>query len=237
MKKIYLTRLIIAGIILFTAIFAIIGLYPFKFLNLEFTPVFQRTLIDFSTIALLLFLLVIITTFIFGRIYCSIICPFGILQEFTDLIFSKIFKRKNVQQKNYGFKYIIAAVTFGSLIGGTALLIRYIDPYTIFGSLVSLSIYGIIVSLAVLAVVFYKNRFFCTNICPVGAVLGLISKFSINKIYIKKDSCVSCGLCAKSCPSGCIDFKEKAIDNETCIKCFKCLTVCKKMLYPAAAFL
>ncbi len=228
MKKLYLTRLIIAGFILLAAIFAVAGFYPFNFLSTEFTPVFQRILIDFSAIALLLFLFVIIVTFIFGRIYCSVICPFGILQEFADLIFSKIFKRKNERQKNYGFKYIITAVTFGALIGGTALLIRYIDPYTIFGSFVSLSIYGVIVSLAVLAIVFYKNRFFCTNICPVGAVLGLISKVSVNKIYIKKDSCVSCGLCAKSCPSGCIDFKEKTVDNETCIKCFKCLAVCKK---------
>ncbi len=228
MKKLYSIRLIIAGIILFAAVLAVMGIYPFKFLNLEFTPVFQRTLIGFSVTALVLFLSVVAAAFIFGRIYCSTICPFGILQEFADLVFSKISKRKNTAQKNYGFKYIVSAVTFGTLIGGTALLIRYIDPYTIFGSFISLSIFGIIMALAILALVFFKNRFFCTNICPVGAVLGLISKFSLNKIYIKKDSCVSCGLCAKSCPSGCIDFKEKTVDNETCIKCFRCLKECKK---------
>ncbi len=104
MKKLYSIRLIIAGIILFAAVLAVMGIYPFKFLNLEFTPVFQRTLIGFSVTALVLFLSVVAAAFIFGRIYCSTICPFGILQEFADLVFSKISKRKNTAQKNYGFK-------------------------------------------------------------------------------------------------------------------------------------
>ena len=32
----------------------------------------------------------------------------------------------------------------------------------------------------------------------------------------------------KNCPSGCINSKEKTIDNETCVKCLKCLTLCPK---------
>lgn len=35
-------------------------------------------------------------------------------------------------------------------------------------------------------------------------------------------------MCANSCPSGCIDSKDKAVDNETCVKCLKCLSVCHK---------
>ena len=146
------------------------------------------------------------------------------MQEFAALIFRK----KNRPTGNYKFKYFIAALTFGALIGGTALLIRYIDPYTIFGSAVSLSLFGLIAAFAVIFLVFFKNRFFFTIICPVGAILGLLSKISPNKIYINKNDCVSCGLCEKACPAGCINSKEKQVDNETCLKCLKCLGECRK---------
>ena len=39
---------------------------------------------------------------------------------------------------------------------------------------------------------------------------------------------MSCGNCEKVCPSGCINYKEKDIDNETCIRCLKCLEACPK---------
>lgn len=208
MKKAYLIRLLISGIIGIFAILAVCGvLYPFKIMDLQFTALLQRLIVDFSLAALLLFIVVIAATLIFGRFYCSVICPFGILQEFAALLF----KNKGGNGKNLPVKYFIAAVTFGVLIGGSSLFVRYIDPYTMFGSAVSLSVVGLIFTLAVLAVVFFKNRYFCTNICPVGAVLGLISKFSLNKIYINKEACLSCGLCAKNCPSGCIDSREKRL--------------------------
>ena len=226
MKKFYYIRLTIAGIILLLSILAVCGIfYPVKFLDVQFTPVLGRVICDFSLAAPVLFLIVIAVTLIFGRIYCSMICPFGILQEFAAILFRK---KENALHKSYGFKYIIAALTFGVLIGGSAIAVRYIDPYTIFGSAVSCSVFGITAALTVLAIVFFKNRFFCTNICPAGAVLGLISKFSLFKIYLDKDMCVSCGLCAKNCLSGCINKDEKLVDNETCIKCLKCLGACKK---------
>ncbi len=224
MKKSYLIRLTIAGIVGSLSVLAILGIYPVHIMDLQFAAVLQRVIFDFSWIAIGIIAGILVLTLLFGRFYCSTICPFGILQEFCALLF----KKKNTLQKNLPVKYFIAAITFGTLIGGSALLIRYLDPYTMFGSAVSLTIVGLIFTFLVLALVFFKNRYFCTNICPVGAVLGLISKVSLNKIYIDKDTCISCGLCAKSCPSGCIDHKEKCVDNEICIKCLKCLGECKK---------
>lgn len=225
MKKLYYTRLIFAGIIFTLSILAVYGIvYPIKFMDLQFTALLQRVITDFSITAVVLILALAIITFIFGRIYCSMICPFGILQEIAGLIF----KRKNSLQKNLPIKYFISAITFGILIGGSAIVIRYIDPYTTFSSALSLSITGLIVTTVVLFLVFFKNRAFCTNICPVGTILGLLSKVSINKIYMDKDKCISCGLCAQNCPSGCINKDLKTVDNETCIKCFKCLSKCHK---------
>ncbi len=194
-------------------------------MNILFTALLQRIIIDFSIPAIILFFVLIIFTVLFGRLYCSIICPLGILQEFLALLRGK---KANTPHINYGFKYILSAITFGALIGGSTILIRYIEPYTMFGSAFSITILGLVFTFTILAIVYYKNRFFCTNICPVGAILGLIAKYSINKIYIDKENCVSCGMCAKACPSGCINHKEKTVDNEICIKCFKCISICRK---------
>lgn len=186
MKNSYKIRFSIAIAVFVLAIAAFVGLYPIKLLDLQFAPILQRVFVDFSFAALAILLAILVITALFGRFYCSTICPFGIFQE----IVAALFKRKTKYTPNYPVKYFIAAITFGILAGGSAVALRFIEPYTLFGSAISLSALGIIAILAVLAIVFFKNRFFCTNICPVGVLLGLISKFSLNKIRINQSACV-----------------------------------------------
>ncbi|MCD7739957.1 MAG: 4Fe-4S binding protein [Candidatus Gastranaerophilales bacterium] len=225
MKYIYKIRLSIAVIIFILAILGITGLfYPVKIFDIQFGALLQRVFVDFSIIAVILLICIIVLTVIFGRIYCSMLCPFGIMQE----IAAHIIKKENEYTKNNPLKYYTAAIVFGILTGTSALALKYFEPYTYFGSLFSFSILGIIAAIIVLILVFLKNRIFCTNVCPVGALLGLLSKLSLNKLYIQQDICVSCGMCQKNCPSGCINSAEKTIDNETCIKCMKCIALCPK---------
>lgn len=226
MKKTFCSaRTLIAVIIGLLALLAFVsGIYPVKIFDIQVSALLQRVLVDFSLFALFLLGGVLLLTLILGRIYCSTLCPLGLYQEL--LMF--IFRRKNKAQKNHPYKYLLAALVFGALIGGSIYLVRLIDPYTLFGSAASGAYLGGSVLLLLAILVWFKGRFFCTNICPVGALLGLISKLSLNKIYIEEDKCVSCGSCAAQCPSGCIDFKNKTVDNETCIKCLKCLGKCPK---------
>ena len=222
----FIIRLSIALIIFILAIIAMAGLfYPVHIFDIQLTPVLQRVICDFSIIALVLFISVAVITLLFGRIYCSLICPMGIFQEIICLIKNK---NNNETGKSYPFKYFIAALTMGLLIGGSALFIRYIDPYTLFGSAATLSLTGIIAIIIIGVLAVFKNRLFCTDICPVGCILGMLAKVSLFKIYIEKDKCMSCSLCERSCPAGCIDSKEQTVRNETCIKCFKCLGKCYK---------
>ncbi len=217
-------RLFIAFTVAILCVVGFLGIfYPIKIFDIELTPLLQRTITDFSIFAAILLALVFIVTFIFGRIYCSTVCPLGLIQELCLLIYHR---KKLPQHKNAPYKYFIAAIAFGSLFGGTVWIIRLIDPYTIFGSALSGTIFGLVFLSLIAILTWATGRWFCTNICPVGTVLGLISRHARNKIYLKADSCVVCGLCAQKCPAGCIDFKNKAINNETCIKCFKCLTLC-----------
>jgi polyferredoxin len=72
----------------------------------------------------------------------------------------------------------------------------------------------------------YKGRWYCNVICPVGTLLGIVSRFSIFKIRMDEVACTSCGLCAVECKAGCIDVKEKKIDFSRCVACYDCFKAC-----------
>ena len=225
MQNLYKIRLFFSSVVFILAILGITGIfYPVKIFDIQFAPLLQRIIVDFSLVAIILFLTLITITLIFGRIYCSLLCPFGIFQE----IISLISRKRNKYLKNIYIKYFITAIATGTLIGGSVVILRYIEPYTYFTSACTLSKTGIIAIVAVILIVILSGRFFCTNICPVGTILGIISKFSIFRIYINKEECLSCGTCERNCPSGCINADEEFINNENCIKCLKCINLCPK---------
>ncbi len=218
-------RFLISTFVFIIALIGILGIfYPFKIFDIKFGALAQRVFVDFSIPAVLLLGLVLVSTLLFGRFYCSVICPFGILQELMWLVF----KKKSKYIKNYPFKYFISLIMFAFLFSVGAVVLRHIEPYVYFNSIFTFTTLGIVVFFLILSLVFFKNRFFCTNICPVGTILGLISKLSINKIYIDCEKCVSCGKCEKNCQANCINSKEKFVNNEECIRCLKCLDNCPK---------
>jgi ferredoxin len=82
-----------------------------------------------------------------------------------------------------------------------------------------------LVGLAVLA--WWKGRVYCNAICPVGTLLGLVSRVSLFAPRIDGTKCTSCGLCEKKCKSECIDSKSMTIDRSRCVVCFDCVDSCK----------
>jgi ferredoxin len=72
-----------------------------------------------------------------------------------------------------------------------------------------------------------KGRLYCNMICPVGTLLGLISKVSLFRIRIDNESCTRCGRCAIRCKSSCIDFLHSKVDITRCVDCFDCVYTCQ----------
>lgn len=70
------------------------------------------------------------------------------------------------------------------------------------------------------------GRLFCNSLCPAGALLGLISRFSVFKIVINESACNECGACEKVCKANCIESETKRIDFASCIGCFNCIKSC-----------
>lgn len=107
------------------------------------------------------------------------------------------------------------------------------DNYTFYqvdASLTSLSAFFIgLVTLAVIGYLAWRHgRTWCNTMCPVGTLLGFLSRFSLLKVRIDAHKCTHCMLCGTRCKSSCIDSKNGKIDYSRCVDCFDCLESCKE---------
>lgn len=77
----------------------------------------------------------------------------------------------------------------------------------------------------ILGLNFVEKRFWCRYLCPLGAFLGILSRFSILKRSVSED-CTSCGACSSVCQGNANpDKKEKWRDTE-CFYCWNCDDIC-----------
>lgn len=82
--------------------------------------------------------------------------------------------------------------------------------------------------LSILLINIYHRRFWCTWLCPLGAIHSLFAKTAVFQRRVS-GKCVECGLCAKECKTGAISM-ETAHDCKTgeCVFCFACEGICPK---------
>ncbi len=84
-----------------------------------------------------------------------------------------------------------------------------------------------LLSCIIVAILAWRNgRTYCNTLCPVGTVLGLLSRYAWLKPRIDTSQCTGCGLCARSCKSSCINAKEHHIDYSRCVTCMDCVEAC-----------
>ncbi|HLG30806.1 MAG TPA: 4Fe-4S binding protein, partial [Candidatus Brocadiales bacterium] len=79
-----------------------------------------------------------------------------------------------------------------------------------------------------LAIIFFGviyPRYWCRNICPLGALLALISGQSIFKRVVS-DKCIACEQCVSECRMGAITNAGKGTIEGECILCMTCQNIC-----------
>ena len=84
-----------------------------------------------------------------------------------------------------------------------------------------------VAAVGVIGYLAYRHgRLFCNTVCPAGALLSLLSRVSLFRIVIDRNTCLECGLCEKVCKAACIDAENKKVDFSACVVCFNCITAC-----------
>ena len=79
--------------------------------------------------------------------------------------------------------------------------------------------------ITILGLNFLERRFWCKYLCPLGALLGILSRYSLLKREVS-EGCTSCGICASRCQGGAIHEKNDVWNNTECLACFDCDDVC-----------
>lgn len=209
----------------------------------------------------------VILTLLVGRVYCSVICPLGVMQD----VISWINSRRKGKKRRFSYspaktwlRYGVLALFVVALIAGIGSVAALLAPYSSYGRIANnlfAPIYGwgnnllayfaeradsyafyhtdvwlkslltfiiAAVTFVTIAVLAWRNgRTYCNTICPVGTVLGFLSKYSLLKVRIDTDKCRSCSLCSRQCKASCIDYKNHTIDYSRCVDCMDCLGSCE----------
>jgi polyferredoxin len=193
---------------------------------------------------LFIFLAIILVSFVFGKAFCSWLCPVGFVSEligdFGEKLLKKIFKRRIhlprwIDYPLRSLKYLLLGFLLYSVffLMSTVAIQAFLDsPYNIvadfkmyyFFADISQTTLIILAGLFILSI-FIRN-FWCRFLCPYGALLGIVSFLSPNKIKRNAVSCIDCGLCAKACPSYIKVDKVKTVISDECNTCLSCVDAC-----------
>ena len=204
---------------------------------------------------------ILLATLLFGRVYCSIVCPLGILQ---DVLCSLRRKRRYAYRRG---RPLLRAAFLGIFLAGIGFGVPFVygllEPYSAFGRMAAslgepvgvlahngaewlarkagslalapqplvfhgwAALLAALATLGVIAFLALKNgQSWCNTFCPVGTVLGLLSRHAFIRPRIDSSRCVHCGKCASVCKAGCIDAESASVDGSRCVACWNCAGSC-----------
>ena len=187
---------------------------------------------------------ILITTFFFGRYWCSHLCPIGGSMEMGSRIVPKFLKINFAKVPAAPLRYGYMAVYFGAAaLGIGSLCCSYCNFATIprlFGAPFSgadlayfLRTAGLInLGLVLLLGIFAKGgRAYCNLICPIGALDALANRIGVRwgkRLAVTPAKCNGCGQCLDQCPTWAIDMPQETarIDALSCMPCGLCETAC-----------
>jgi len=164
----------------------------------------------------------VVTTLLWGRLFCSSLCPFGALQDFITRLSPRRWRRRvpqGIHDNAIYLKYLILGLILtGTVVAEETSLFQYFEPFgTLFFMDGTLALFSILI--AFLAACFIVPRFYCRYACPLGAALGVVALVSPWRIR-RVPQCEFCIVCEQACPTGAI--RRQNIDFKECVRCDIC---------------
>ncbi|RDH84115.1 MAG: hypothetical protein DIZ80_06560 [endosymbiont of Galathealinum brachiosum] len=189
---------------------------------------------------------IFLTTFFYGRLWCSYICPVGGFPELVSRTLSDRWKieYRSLPQVPIRYGYFAVYVLLMPTLGISACtLCNFITVPRLFESMSGgmrgfayiFSTIGL-VNLALLILLGFfasKGRAYCQFLCPIGAMDGLINRMGAKlrftrRIRVERDRCTGCNICARNCMTGAIKMVDRVavVDQLSCMSCNECVNVC-----------
>ncbi|MBX3738875.1 MAG: 4Fe-4S binding protein [Candidatus Didemnitutus sp.] len=209
--------------------------------------------------------LLLIVTLLFGRVYCSVICPLGILQDAIARLRPRRRTATRFAPENKTIRYgFLTSALLAVALGATGVAFTLLDPYSHFGRITAtlgrtalvignntlvpaaqtlgwqalyrvpppapplgLVLFATIAAVTVAALALWRGRIYCNTVCPVGTILGLLSRVSAFRLTIDPAACTKCADCLRACKAQCIDLRAGRVDASRCVACANCLSACR----------
>ncbi len=180
--------------------------------------------------ALVWFLGLIPVTYVFGKVWCGWVCHLGAFQEFLFIPKKfELFRSRRAQRVMRYIRYVLLAALLIQLLVTKKILFNIVGPFKVAFNLFSANTTGYVLLALLLISSVFIYRPFCKAVCPVGLILGWISKIPGSSVLGIGDNCKGCPSCAKACRMDAItrENRESVMDNQDCIACGDCLDSCR----------
>jgi polyferredoxin len=164
----------------------------------------------------------LVSTLLWGRLYCGRICAFGALTQLMDAVLpAKL--RVNVpvaiERRAAWIKYgLLASVVTYYIVARNTMVYRYVEPFWMFGLSEKMAMW-MALGVLLVATVFVRNLY-CRFLCPVGGTLGLIATATTFLPIKRWSECKTCRICERACEWGAI--RGPKIVKSECVRCDDC---------------
>ena len=235
-KSLKVIRIILAALMLLSITALLLDTSGMLYHWLGWAPKLQL-LPNIMALNLVMVVAVLVVTLVIGRFYCAVVCPMGIFQDIFVWIHKLIFGKKrpfHYRKPANWIRYTVLGLFIVAMLVGLNNIAVLIAPYSAYARMVTgLHMSGAIQWVAIVTLVviglmsFTMGRLWCNTICPVGALLSLVSRYRLFGITIDADKCVGCHKCEHGCKAMCIDIDGgKRIDHSRCVDCWNCMAQC-----------
>jgi len=170
----------------------------------------------------LLAAITVVSTVLWGRVYCGRICAFGAFTQLVDSIVPARWQVKiprAIERRASWIKYgILTGVVVYFIVTRDPLIYPYVEPFWMFGLNLRTPVLLAMLGTLLLATIFVRNAY-CRFLCPLGAFLGIVSSLTVFRIK-RWSECNTCRICEKACEWGAI--RGPKILMTECVRCDDC---------------
>jgi len=190
--------------------------------------ILQKSVVWYSLVWIVTLLF---AAFFFGKIWCGWLCHLGALQEFLHRpLKMKFLSTERAQRRLKTVQISVFILLVAQLVFTKSNLFCHYDPFKVAYNLTSPNMIGYVLLVILLVSSLFIERPFCRMFCPVGLLMGWISRIPWARKLVKGESCVNCVTCSHQCPSKAMLHENKltTLHTQDCLLCGECLSSCRK---------